>query len=397
MANKRDYYEVLGVDKNASSDEIKKAYRRLAKEYHPDRNKTPEAEEKFKEVSEAYEVLSDESKRANYDRFGFDGPNFGGNGGFYSDMDFGGFQGSFSGADFGGFEDIINQMFGGMAGGFSSSNKQRNPEPKSANIELVVNLSFIESIKGTDKKIKFTRDKTCPHCHGTGAENPSDVSTCEKCHGQGYVFIERQTAFGMMRSQQVCPDCKGKGKIIKNKCSECRGRGFLQEEVTLTVSIPQGIDNGEHLVVSNKGNEIDGKVGNLFLIMQITPSQFFERHGNDIYTIGYIDPLVALIGGTAKVVSPWGEVEVNVPANTKHDDKLKVNNYGVRIEKKKTIFSNATMGNLIVIVRISKSNNLSKDQIKQIQDVINANGVNKESESWNNKVLKEVDKNVKAS
>ena len=390
MANKRDYYEVLGVSKTATADEIKKAYRKLAKEYHPDKNKSADAEEKFKEVNEAYEVLSDEQKRAQYDRFGHASENMGGD--FYQDMDFSsfgnGFQG-FGGADFGGFEDILNQMFNGAFGGGTSQQSARQQQ-KSPNIELVVTLSFIESIKGTDKKVKFTRQKTCSHCHGTGGEHPSDVETCKTCKGSGVVFTERQTAFGVMRSQQVCPTCSGKGKSIKEKCHVCRGKGYQEEDVSLTISIPAGIDNGEHLVVSNKGNEIDGQIGNLYLIMQVRPSEFFERHDDDIYTIAWIDPLVALVGGKSKVVTPWGEVEFDVPANTKYDDRIKISGYGVRKDKKKSLFS--SNGNLIVVVRIAKSNPLSKSDIKAIKEIIDNNKENKEMSDWNDKVLKEVQK-----
>lgn len=389
--NKRDYYEVLGVSKTASSDEIKKAYRKLAKEYHPDRNKAPDAEQKFKEVNEAYEVLSDDKKRANYDQFGFDGPQFnmGGNSGFYTDMDFSGF-GDMGG--FGGVEDILNQMFGGM-GGFSSGATAKKKAEKSINIEKVVTLSFIESIKGCDQKIKFTRQKSCSHCHGSGGETPSDVQTCPTCKGQGVVLSQQQTAFGIMQTQQVCPTCKGLGKTIKNKCHVCKGKGYQEEDVTLTVSIPAGIDNGEHLVVSNKGNEIDGKVGNLFIIVQVRPSEFFERRGDNIYTVAFIDPLLAIVGGIMKVVSPWGEVDVEIPANTRYGDEIKVLNYGVRIEKKKSsIFGGTTMGNLIVIAKFAKENAMTKDQIKVMREMISALGENKEAKDWNQKVLKEVNK-----
>lgn len=384
MANKRDYYEVLGVDKNASDDEIKKAYRKLAKEYHPDRNKSPDAETKFKEISEAYEVLSDSQKRAQYDRFGFNSNQF--NGGFSSQgFDFQNF------GDFGDLGDIFEQMFGGFGGGFGhSQSSRRGQETQNINIERLLTISFIESIKGCEKKIKFLRKKTCSKCNGTGGETTSDVTKCSTCNGNGTVINEIQTQLGTMRTQQVCPKCSGKGKIIKNKCSKCHGSSYIDEEVTLIINIPAGIANGEQLVVSNKGNEFGNKVGNLYLIIQVTPSNFFERNGNDLLLKQFIDPLICMIGGKVKIATVWGEIEIDIPANTRNGETLKIPKYGVRLDKKKSLFSTSTDGNLYITIMYAKPNSYDKLDIEKLKEVLNKNPNNKDTIEWNNQILKEI-------
>lgn len=384
MANKRDYYEVLGVNKNASDDEIKKAYRKLAKEYHPDRNKSPDAEAKFKEISEAYEVLSDPQKRSQYDRFGFNSNQFG-NGFNAQGFDFGDFGG------FGDLGDIFEQMFSGFGGGFggaSSSRKQQNAQ--NINIERLLTISFIESIKGCEKKIKFIRKKTCSKCHGSGGETPNDVTKCSTCNGNGTVISEIQTQLGTMRTQQVCPKCSGKGKMIKNKCTKCHGNSYIDEEVTLTINIPAGIGNGEQLVVSNKGNEFNNKIGNLYLIIQVVPSNFFERNGNDLLVKQFIDPLICMIGGKTKIMTVWGEIEIEIPANTRNGETLKIPKYGIRSDKKKSLFSSSTEGNLYITVMYAQPNNYDKDDIQKLKEILAKYPKNKETIEWNNQIAKEI-------
>ncbi len=380
MANKRDYYEVLGVSKSSSADEIKKAYRTLAKKYHPDVNKDHDAEEKFKEINEAYEVLSNPDKRASYDRFGHSGP-----GGFSSN---GGFSGGFEFQDLGDLGDIFGDIFGGFGKSSGFSSKHRKTQKINPDIELIINISFIEMINGVDKKFSYKRKKECSKCHGIGAEDPKDIVKCTVCNGKGTVISQNQTVFGFMRSEHECNVCHGTGKIIKNKCKTCNGNKYIEEEKTLTVNIPAGIKNGEILTVSNRGNEINGEIGTLYLHIQVNPSKFFEVQNNDIYTISYIDPLVALIGGKTKVISPYGPIEIDVPANTRHDDKLKVPNMGIK-NSKKSIFGSST-GNLYVIVRIAKLNEYSKQEINTLKDMVAKHSENEETKDWNSKVLKEI-------
>lgn len=379
MANKRDYYEVLGVSRNATTDEIKKAFRALAKKYHPDVNKSPDAEEKFKEINEANEVLSDPQKRQQYDNFGHSGANFDGMGSGFNASGFG------FGED---LDDLINQMFNGFGGGSGGrGGAGRNETP--LNIEKNLKISFIESIRGVDKKITYTRKKNCDNCNGTGSEDKTSSVNCSTCNGKGFVIRQTKTVFGVMRSEQACSVCNGTGSIIKNKCKKCNGKKLLDEEVTLTLSIPAGIDNGEQLVVSNKGNEIGKEIGNLYLNILVEQSKFFHREGNDIFTVTYIDPLIAIVGGLIKVVSPYGEIDVSVPANTKYDDKIRVSNYGVKNARKKSIFNNST-GDLYIIIKFSKSVSLSKSEVEQIKQIIKNNGDNPESVDWNKKILKEI-------
>lgn len=381
MKNKRDYYEVLEIDKNATTDEIKRAFRKLAKKYHPDVNKEPDAEEKFKEINEAYEILSDQQKRAQYDRFGHSANNFGS----------AGFEGFSNGFDFGNMhdlDDIINQMFGGFSNGFSKRNSHN--QTVQIDLDILLKINFIESIKGVDKKITYTRKKTCPACHGLGSENKDDVKKCPTCHGSGRVIRETHTAFGIMRSEQECRTCDGTGSIIENKCKKCKGKKYIDEEVTLTISIPSGVESGDRLTVSNKGNEIGNNVGNLYIHLEVKPSKFFQRKDNDIYTVAYIDPLLAIVGGKTKIVSPYGEIEIDIPANTSYDDKIKISGHGVKSERKKTLFNSSSLGNLYVIVKFAKPNHINKSDIEILKNIVNKNGFNEESKDWNNKVLKEI-------
>lgn len=381
MANKRDYYEVLGVNKSATSDEIKKAFRNLAKKYHPDVNKSPDAEEKFKEINEAYEVLSDNQKRQAYDQFGHNGP-----------QGFQGGAGGFAGFEFGGmgdFDDLINQMFGGFTGRGSRQQYHNSRNEVNPDIELVIKINFIDAIKGVDKKISYMRKKNCSACNGTGSEDKSGSQECPTCHGNGYVIRETRTMFGMMRSEQVCSTCDGTGTVIKNKCKKCKGKKLIDEEVTLTISIPAGIDQGDKLTVSNRGNEVGKSIGNLYLYVDIANSKYFQRVGNDIHMIAYVDPLVAIVGGKSKVVTPYGEIEVDIPANTRHDDKIKISGYGVKSERKKSLFSSST-GNLVLTIKFAKPNSLTKSDVEAIKKIISSSPKNQDVVDWNNKLLKEI-------
>ena len=271
MADKRDYYEVLGVDKSASADEIKKAYRKLAMQYHPDRNPdNKEAEQKFKEVNEAYGVLSDADKKAKYDQFGhsaFDGSTGYGQGGF------GGF-GGFDGFDMG---DIFSSFFGG--GSSRSQNRANAPIPGD-DIGIRVILSFEEAVFGCKKEVKYARVQKCSDCSGTGAEKGTNAEKCTQCNGTGTVRVQQRTAFGMMQSTRACPNCNGSGKVIKNPCNNCRGKGYVKVNKTLDVSIPAGIDDGQRIALRAQGNEgrNGGAAGDLIIEVNVHPQLPQKEH-----------------------------------------------------------------------------------------------------------------------
>ena len=277
MADKRDYYEVLGVAKGASEDEIKKAYRALAKKYHPDANKDDKsAEAKFKEINEAYSVLSDKEKRAQYDQYGHAGvdPNFGAGGGFSG---FGG------GMDFD-LNDIFGSFFGG---GFSSgrSGRASNAPTRGDDIGARVFISFEEAAFGCKKEISFERTEKCASCGGSGAKKGSKPETCPTCGGSGQVRVNQRTPFGVMQSVRTCDACGGKGKLVKDPCPDCRGNGYVRRKKTLEVSIPAGIDDGQRISLTGQGSagENNGPSGDLILLVSVRPHPIFERQGNNLY------------------------------------------------------------------------------------------------------------------
>jgi molecular chaperone DnaJ len=292
MTNKRDYYEVLGINKNASEDEIKKAFRTKAMQFHPDRNKSPDAEKNFKEVNEAYDVLKDSQKRASYDRYGHNGPS----------QNNGGSQGGFDFSDAFGQDidlgDIFGQMFGGGRGRSSSTSKK-----ESVDIDAQLNISFVEMCKGVSKNFNMNIKKECPHCHGTGSEDGSYTS-CSQCHGTGKIYQKINTPFGMIQNQQTCPYCGGSGRIIKNKCKQCHGTGSVTINKSYSIDIPSGIEHGGTIRVSGGGNTINGRTGDLIIHVMVNKSRIFERKGNRIIARVLIDPLTAIIGGIIKVPTP---------------------------------------------------------------------------------------------
>ena len=324
MAEKRDYYEVLGLSKGASDDEIKKAYRKLAKKYHPDVNKEPGAEEKFKEISEAYEVLSDANKRAAYDQYGFAG---------MDGQGFGGFGGS---GGFSDLNDIFEQFMGGSGfggfGGFSSSRSSRQSGPiKGENRYMSLTIDFLEAIHGVKKTISISVDRKCKSCNGSGAKSPSDIETCPTCNGHGRVQKAVRTAFGMMSSTAVCPDCDGTGKRIKKVCPDCFGKGFNTVKEKVEVSIPAGINSGQQVRVSGYGERGSngGDNGDLYIEINVRPHENFTRQGNDILIQVPISAVEATLGTTIEVPTCHGEVELKVPAGTQPNTRLRIKGYGV--------------------------------------------------------------------
>lgn len=302
--NNTEYYDRLGVSKDASQDEIKRAYRKMSKKYHPDINKEPGAEEKYKEVQEAYETLSDDQKRAAYDQYGPDGANgFGGQGGF------GGFDG---GAGFGGFEDIFSSFFGGGA--------TRNPNaPRQGDdLQYRVNLSFEEAIFGAEKEVHYNREATCKTCSGSGAKPGTSPVTCGRCHGQGVINVDTQTPLGMMRRQVTCDVCHGTGQEIKEPCQTCHGTGHEKQSHKVSVKIPAGVETGQQIRLVGQGEAgfNGGPYGDLFVIINVNPSDKFTRDGSTIYYTLNISFVQAALGDTVEVPTVHGNVEMTIPAGT---------------------------------------------------------------------------------
>lgn len=332
MADKRDYYEVLGVDKSASADELKKAYRKQAKKYHPDLNPgDAEAEKNFKEVNEAYEVLSDENKKARYDRFGHAGvdPNFGAGGA-------GGYGGGFSG-DFGDLGDIFSSIFGGgfggggFGGGFGG---QRNPNGprRGSNIETRVTLTFEEAAKGCKKTIEFPRIERCDVCGGSGCKSGTSPETCHDCHGSGTVTTQQKTPFGVFQSTQECPTCHGKGKTIKNPCTRCKGVGMIRRTIKLDVDVPAGIDHGQAFTMHGEGNHgaNNGPQGELYVVANIKPHEIFERDGYDVFCNVRITYSQAVLGAEIFVPTLDGKVKYNMPAGTQPGTRFRLRERGIK-------------------------------------------------------------------
>lgn len=327
--NKRDYYEVLGVGKNATDDEIKKAYRKLAKKYHPDLNPGDKvAEEKFKEANEAYEVLSDSQKKARYDQYGHAGvdPNFGAGGG-----GFGGFGGGFGG-DFD-LGDILGSMFGGGFGGFGSSRQQNPNAPrKGTTVQTSVTISFEEAAKGCKKKVNIKRIDICPECGGSGAAKGTQPETCKTCSGRGQVNVQQRTPFGTISTSRPCSDCGGKGKIIKNPCPHCRGTGFISKNETVEIDIPAGIDDRQALNVRGGGNKgfNGGPTGDLRVNVNVRPHPFFERDGFDVWCDFTVTFAQAALGDTLYVPTLDGKVKYELPAGTQPGEVFRFRNRGIQ-------------------------------------------------------------------
>ena len=363
---KRDYYEVLGVSKDASEDEIKKAYRKIAIKYHPDRNPgNKEAEEKFKEAAEAYDVLHDPQKRQQYDQFGFNGP--GGESGF------GGFSsaGGFSMDDiFSMFGDIFGGRggFGGFSGGGFGGGQRRPAQQRGSDLRLKVKLTLQEISTGVTKKFKVKKDVPCSHCHGSGAEGNSAKETCPTCHGSGVVTHTTQSLFGMMQTQNVCPTCGGEGMVIKNKCHVCGGSGIVKGEEVVEINIPAGVSEGMVVNVPGKGNagRHNGVPGNIQVYIEEEPNDTFVRDDNDIIYNLLLDLPTAVLGGSVEVPTLDGKARIKVEPGTQPGKIFRlrgkglpsVNRYGV--------------GDLIVNVSVYIPENLNAGEKKTFEELKNS-------------------------
>ena len=351
MAEKEDFYKTLGVSKTASKDEIKSAYRKLAKKYHPD-NKETGSEEKFKAIQEAYDVLYDDQKRGAYDRFGhaaFDQTG----GGAGAGNPFNGFQG-FGG----GFEenidlgDIFSSFFGG-----GRSQKRGGPS-RGSDVVMRLNVDFMDTINGKDITVPYTYDAPCSACNGSGAKSPSDIKTCSTCHGTGYVRTQKRSIFGVVESQDVCPTCGGRGKVVTNPCPTCNGKGYERKKVDLKVHIPAGINNGQQIRISGKGERgINGGTnGDLYIEIVVKKHPLFTRNGNDIYIDLPISVIDATLGSEIVVDTVYGKQTLAIPSGTQVNTTLRMKGFGVKdLRSQKP-------GDQYVRVKIEIPTSLNKEQ-----------------------------------
>lgn len=350
---KRDYYEVLGLQKGASAEEIKRAYRQLAKKYHPDVNKEPGAEEKFKEINEAYDTLSDEQKKARYDQFGHEDPTQGFGGGGFS---------GFSGGGFGGFDDILNSFFGGGSrrGGDSNSPRQ------GADVEKQMNITFEEAVYGCKKRVRLSVEDECIQCNGTGAFSKEFIKTCPKCNGQGRVYMRQQTIFGTSTVQTSCPDCKGTGRVITKKCEACGGKGRVRKTKDVEVTIPAGIQTGMTLRMEGYGESgvNGGPSGDLYISFVCGEHKNFVRDGQDIILEIPISFTQAALGDNIEVPTIDGNVSLKIPAGTQSGTKFRLRGKGTKNPK-----GGISRGDQIVITRVETPTNLSNEEKKLLEQL----------------------------
>ena len=374
MADKRDYYEVLGVSKSATPDEIKKAYRQLAKKYHPDLNPdNKEAEAKFKEANEAYEILSDSDKKEKYDRFGFAGvdPSYGagqGGGGF------GGFGGFDGGMDFD-LGDLFGSFFGGFGGGGGRSNP--NAPRRGSDIQTNIYISFEEAAKGCKKTVEFQKIEVCDECSGSGAAKGSSPQTCPDCNGRGQINVQQRTPFGTISTSKPCQRCGGKGTFNPNPCSRCRGAGRIRRTVKQEITIPAGIDDGQIFTVRNQGNAgaNGGPAGDLRVGVIVKPHPFFERDGYNVWYDVKVSFVQAALGDKLRVPTLDGQVEYILPAGTQPGDIFKLKGRGI------PVLNSTRRGDQLIRVNIEVPKNLNdkqKEALKNFNTVMGAKDVNPE-------------------
>ena len=370
---KRDYYEVLGVDRNADDAALKKAYRALAKKYHPDMNPgDKEAEKKFKEASEAYAVLSDAEKRRQYDQFGhaaFEGGAGGAGGGF------GGFD--FSGADFG---DIFGDIFGDLFGGGRRGGRAGNGPMQGANIRKGVRITFEEAVFGCEKELEVVIKDPCTTCNGTGAKPGTSPETCQKCGGKGQVVYTSQSFFGTVQNVQTCPDCHGTGKIIKEKCSDCAGTGYVASKKTIQVSIPAGIDNGQSIRIRGKGEPgtNGGPRGDLLVEVTVSRHPVFGRQDMHIFSTAPISFAQAALGGDVRIKTVDGDVLYNVKPGTKTDTKVRLKGKGVPSLRNKQVRGDHYV--TLVIQTPEKLSAEAKEALRKF-DALTGNTLNQDIDS----------------
>lgn len=364
MADKRDYYEVLGVTKGASESEIKKAYRQVAKKYHPDTNPgDKEAEEKFKEAAEAYAVLSDPEKKAKYDQYG------------HAAFEQGGGPGGFGGFDFSDMGDIFGDIFGDMFGG-GARQRQSNGPVKGANIKTTVRVSFEEAVFGTQEELELPLKDECDVCKGSGAQPGHQPETCTKCAGKGQVVYTQQSLFGMARTVQSCPDCGGSGKLIKYKCSNCAGTGFVKSKKKIQVAVPAGIDNGQSIRIRAKGEPgiNGGERGDLLVTVLVDRHPVFQRQEYDLYSTEPISFTQAALGGKITINTIDGPYDLDIKPGTQTDTKVKLKGKGVPTLRNKNV-----RGDHYVTLVVQVPDKLTEEQKSILNQYANTTGVNARS------------------
>ena len=382
MSEKRDYYEVLGVSKDADAKEIKKAYRKLAMKYHPDKNPGDKAaEEKFKEINEAYEVLSDEEKRSTYDRFGHDGLN--GQAGFGGGQGFGGFGGS---GGFGGFEDIFGDIFGSGFGGFGGSggsSRRRGPR-RGADIRQSVTIKFEEAAFGKKIKVKINRSEECDECHGSGAKPGTTKKTCPTCHGSGTVQSVQRTPFGNIASQRTCSTCNGEGERNESPCNKCHGKGSVRKTKTIEVDIPAGIDDGQMIKLSGQGEvgEKGGPRGDLYIVVNVQKHEIFTREGYDVYIEMPIRFTQAALGDKLEVPTLDGKVSYNLPEGTQTGTVFRLREKGI---PKLRSNSRGDQYVKVIIDTPKKLNDEQKELLRKFDESC-GNKVHEKQRSWKSKI-----------
>lgn len=355
--SKRDYYDVLGVSKDASQEEIKKAYRKRAMKFHPDRNTDdPKAEEKFKQASEAYEVLRNEESRRRYDQFGHQGVNggFSGRGGFENV----GFEDIFSR-----FGEIFGSDFGEMFGGGGRSRGRRSPGQPGSDMKLRMELTLEEIASGVEKKLKVKKQVTCDSCNGTGAETEEDFQTCGTCNGMGEVRQVHKTMLGQMVNVQPCPECRGDGRIITNKCSKCNGEGRYKDKETISVRVPSGVSKGNYITLRGRGNagRRGGDAGDLIVLIEEKEHEYFEREGNDIYYDLVLSVPDAILGTEVEVPTLKGKAKVKIEQGTQPGKLLRMKEKGING------LNNSGIGDQFIRVNVYMPKDLSKEERENIE------------------------------
>ena len=343
-----DYYEILGVDKNATKDEIKSAFRKMARKWHPDVNKSPEAESKFKELGKAYETLMDDDKRATYDRFGEDGLR---DAGFST-------QGPFA-SGFGDLEEVFNSFFGGGFGFGGGRRQDPNAPQRGDDLRLDITLDFEEAVFGLTKEVKIDHLEQCPTCHGTGAKEGAKPETCKTCGGQGRIQQTTRTVLGHFTQVVTCPHCHGKGTVITNPCPDCHGEGRKETEKKVELKIPAGVDTGSKMRLSHEGDAgINGGVaGDLYIVIHVNPSPYYQRDGINVYTKLEISPAQAVLGDIVKVKTLDGERDVSIPAGIQNGESVKIRNAGIP-----NISKPSMRGDHIVIVAVKTPTHISNEE-----------------------------------
>ncbi len=357
-----DYYEILEVEKTASKDEIKKAFRQKARQYHPDVNKAPDAEEKFKELGRAYETLMDDDKRALYDRYGEDGLKNAGYGG--GPFDFG----------FGDLSEVFSQFFGSgfdFGGGYSSSNP--NSPRRGSDLRLDIQIDFEQAVFGVEKEIKIDHLEKCEECGGTGVDKDAKESTCPTCGGRGQVQQSVRTPLGSFTSVTACPTCHGTGKNPRAYCKKCKGKGAVEVEKTIKIKIPKGVDNGSKIRVASEGDagKNGGMPGDLYIVLYVKKSKDFERVNYDIFSNITINIPQAVLGDKVIIKTLEGDAEINIPSGIQTGEKLCLKGRGVP-----HLGSNSQRGDLYVTIKVEtpkKLNSKEEDLYRKLFELAKEN------------------------